>query len=261
MADILTNFDARGVATVTLNRPEIHNAFNEEVIDALTACFRSLGEDSAVRAVLLRGAGRSFSTGGDLNWMRRTSTYDLARNRADSVRLAEMFRTLNELPKPTMAIVHGHCFAGGVGLVAACDIAVAAEGALFGLTEVRLGLVPATISPYVIAAIGARACRRYFLTAERFPAAQALRLGLVHEVASIEELEGVVERLIGHILAGGPRALTESKRLIRDIAGRKIDDAVVADTADRIAEARASAEGREGLDSFLNGRQANWLES
>lgn len=249
------------VATVTLNRPEVHNAFNDAVIADLTAAFQALGADPAVRVVLLRGNGPSFSAGGDLNWMRRMAGYTLEQNREDAIGLARMLRTLNELPKPTVAVIHGNAFAGACGLVSACDIALAADHVQFALTEVRLGLIPATIGPYVAAAIGPRACRRYFLTAERFGAADALRLGLVHEVLPADGLEPAVQRLVGHLLAGGPNALAESKRLVRDIAFRPLDDALLADTADRIAAARAGAEGREGVSSFLEKRKPNWVQS
>lgn len=259
MADILTDIDARGVATITLNRPEIHNAFNDTVIAELTAIFRRLGEDKDVRAVVLRGNGPSFSAGGDLNWMRRMAGYSRDENYADAMHLATMLRTLNELPKPTIAIIHGHCFAGAVGLVAACDIAIAADGVQFALTEVRLGLIPATIGPYVVAAMGARACRRYFLTAERFGVAEAHRLGLVHEIVGHDDLNATAERIITHLLAGGPHALAAAKDLIRDVDG-PVDDAMVADTADRIAAARSGDEGREGLSSFFDKRKPGWVK-
>ncbi|MFV3073471.1 enoyl-CoA hydratase/isomerase family protein [Niveispirillum fermenti] len=257
MSDILTGIDARGVATVTLNRPELHNAFNDSVIAELTAIFHRLGEDPAVRVVLLRGNGKSFSAGGDLNWMRRMASYDFAQNQADAMGLAGMLRTLNDLPKPTLAVVHGNCFAGAVGLVSACDIAIAAEGVQFALTEVRLGLIPATIAPYVVAAMGARACRRYFLTAERFGVDEAYRLGLVHEVAAAEALEALAGTLTGQLLAGGPQAVTAAKALI-PLVDRPIDDALVAETATRIAQARAGVEAREGLASFFDKRKPGW---
>lgn len=259
MADILTSIDERGVATVTLNRPDLHNAFNDVIIAELTAHFRRLGDDPAVRVVVLRGSGKSFSAGGDLNWMRRMATYDFDQNRADALGLATMLRTLNELPKPTLAVVHGNCFAGAVGLVSACDIAIAADSVQFALTEVRLGLIPSTIGPYVVAALGARACRRYFLTAERFSVAEAHRLGLVHEVVPGDALEAAVATLIGHLLAGGPEALVAAKSLIPAV-DRPITDALVADTADRIAKARAGAEAREGLASFFDKRKPGWVQ-
>ncbi|MFV3131547.1 enoyl-CoA hydratase/isomerase family protein [Niveispirillum sp. KHB5.9] len=259
MNEILTGIDGRGIATVTLNRPEIHNAFNDEVIAGLTSLFRDLGANPAVRVVVLRGAGKSFSAGGDLNWMRRMAGYSREENYADAVGLATMLRTLNELPKPTIAVIHGHCFAGAVGLVAACDIAIAADPVQFALTEVRLGLIPATIGPYVVAAMGARACRRYFLTAERFGVAEAHRLGLVHEVVGLDGLDDAAERHIEQLLLGGPLALAASKDLIRAV-DRPLDDAVMADTASRIADARSGDEGREGLSSFFDKRKPGWVK-
>lgn len=259
MSDILTSVDPRGVATVTLNRPEVHNAFNDVVIGDLTGIFQRLGADPAVRVIVLRGAGKSFSAGGDLNWMRRMAGYDFAQNQADAMGLATMLRTLNECPKPTLAVIHGHCFAGAVGLVAACDIAIAADAVQFALTEVRLGLIPATIGAYVVAAIGARACRRYFLTAERFGAAEAHRLGLVHEVVGPDDLDAAAERHIANLLAGGPLALAAAKALIPAVDG-PMDDAMMADTASRIAQARASEEGREGLASFFDKRKPGWVK-
>jgi len=260
MSDVLTSFRADGVATVTLNRPEVHNAFNDAVIAELTAIFQRLGDDPAVRVVLLRGNGPSFSAGGDLNWMQRMAGYTREQNREDALGLARMLRTLNEMPKPSVAVIHGATFAGGTGLVAACDIALAADTVTFALTEVKLGLIPATIGPYVVAAMGARACRRYFLTAERFSAQEAHRLGLVHEVVPGDALEAAVEKVVGRLLEAGPRAVAESKRLIRDVTARPIDDALLADTAERIAEARASAEGREGVASFLEKRRPVWAD-
>lgn len=259
MHDILTDIDARGVATVTLNRPEIHNAFNDLVIAELTGIFRRLGHDPAVRVIVLRGNGKSFSAGGDLNWMRRMAGYSREENFADAVDLATMLRTLNECSKPTLAVIHGHCFAGAVGLVAACDIAIAADPVQFALTEVRLGLIPATIGPYVVAAMGARACRRYFLTAERFGVAEAHRLGLVHEVVGLDGLDAAAERHIANLLSGGPLALAAAKELIRAVDG-PVTDAMVADTAARIADARSGAEGREGLTSFFDKRQPGWVK-
>lgn len=258
-AMILTDIDDRGVATVTLNRPEIHNAFNDAVIAGLTTIFRDLGANTSVRVVVLRGNGKSFSAGGDLNWMRRMASYSRDENLTDAIGLATMLRTLNELPKPTIAVIHGHCFAGAVGLVAACDIAIAADPVQFALTEVRLGLIPATIGPYVVAAMGVRACRRYFLTAERFGVAEAHRLGLVHEVVGIDGLNDAVERQIEHLLAAGPRALAAAKDLIRAVDG-PVTDAMVTDTAARIADARSGEEGREGLSAFFDKRQPGWVK-
>jgi methylglutaconyl-CoA hydratase len=255
---ITLSTDARGVATLTLNRPAVRNAFDEALIRDLTEALLRIGADEAVRVVIVTGAGSAFSAGGDLNWMRRMAGYGEAENRADAMRLAAMLRTLDELPKPTIARVNGAAFAGGVGLVCCCDIAVAAASAVFAVSEVRLGLVPATIGPYVVAAIGVRAARRYNLTGETFGAAEALRIGLVHELAPDAELDAAVERLVAALLAGGPRAQGRAKRLIAEVADRPIDDAVMALTARTIAEARASAEGREGVSSFLEKRAPAW---
>ncbi len=255
---ILVATDARGVATVTLNRPAIHNAFDDALIAELTAALRRLAEDPAVRIVLLTGSGQSFSAGGDLHWMQRMAGYSEAENIADGMALAELLRVLNELPQPTVARVNGAAFAGGLGLVCCCDIAVAAAEAIFCISEVRLGLVPATISPYVVAAIGARAARRYFLTAERFSAAEAQRLGLVHEVAPSAEFDGAVEKILAALLEGGARAQARSKRLIAEVQDRPVTDPLLALTARAIAEARASAEGREGLAAFFAKRKPAW---
>jgi methylglutaconyl-CoA hydratase len=257
-SNILVDTDARGVATVTLNRPAIHNAFDDALIAELTAALRRLEADAAVRAVALTGSGQSFSAGGDLNWMRRMAQYSEAENFADAMALAELLRTLNELAKPTLARVNGAAFAGGLGLVCCCDVAVAAEEAVFCISEVRLGLVPATISPYVVAAIGPRAARRYFLTAERFSAAEARRIGLVHEVAPRAELDAAVERMLTALLDGGTAAQARSKRLIAEVQDRPVTEAMMSLTARAIAEARASVEGREGLAAFFEKRKPAW---
>jgi methylglutaconyl-CoA hydratase len=256
--NILVSTDSRGVATVTLNRPAIHNAFDDRLIAELTEALRRLERDAALRVVVLTGAGQSFSAGGDLNWMQRMAGYSDAENYADAMALAELLRTLNEFGKPTLGRINGAAFAGGLGLVCCCDIAVAAEAAVFCISEVRLGLVPATISPYVVAAIGARAARRYFLTAERFSAAEARRIGLVHEVAPPAELDAAVERLLAALLEGGTGAQARSKRLIAEVQDRPVTETVMALSARAIAEARASAEGREGLAAFFGKRKPAW---
>ena len=250
--------DAGGVARLVLNRPEVHNAFNDALIAELTAALKRLEQDPEVRAVLLAAEGKSFSAGADLNWMKRMAGYSTEENRADARGLAGLMRTLNDLAKPTIALVQGAAYGGGVGLVACCDIAIAATRASFCLSEVKLGLIPAVISPYVIAAIGARASRRYFLTAERFDAEAALRLGLVQEVVAPEELEAAGRRVLDALLAGGPEAQAAAKRLVRDMAGRPVDDALVEETARRIAEVRAGAEAREGVSAFLEKRRARF---
>lgn len=247
------------IAIVTLNRPEVHNAFNETVIAELTQALRSLGADDAVRAVVLMGAGASFCAGADLKWMERMATFSRAQNLADAKALAAMLSTLNELPKPTVARVHGAAFGGGVGLVACCDIAIGAQDAVFALSESKLGLIPATISPYVIEAIGARSARRYFLSGERFSAAEAFRLGLLHDLAQISELDERINELLGFLVTAGPRAQAECKALIRAVAHRPIGVAMIADTAARIAGVRASAEAKEGVAAFLGKRRAAWV--
>ena len=256
--NILVGTDARGVATLALNRPAVHNAFDDRLIADLTASLRRLGGDAAVRVVVLTGSGESFSAGGDLNWMRRMAGYSDAENFADAMALAELLRTLNELAKPTVARVNGAAFAGGLGLVCCCDIAIAAAEASFSLSEARLGLVPATISPYVVAAIGARAARRYFLTAERFSAAEAQRIGLVHEVAPRAALDAAVAKIVGALLEAGAGAQARSKRLIAEVQERPMTEALMALTARAIAEARASAEAREGLAAFFAKRKPAW---
>ncbi|HWK47414.1 MAG TPA: enoyl-CoA hydratase/isomerase family protein [Stellaceae bacterium] len=255
---VLVATDARGVATVTLNRPALHNAFDDILIGLLTKALRGLEADPAIRVVVLTGKGASFSAGGDLNWMRRMAGYSEAENFADAMGLALLMRTLNELAKPTVARVQGAAFAGGVGLVACCDIAIGSAEAIFSISEARLGLIPSTISPYVVAAIGTRAARRYFLSAERFSAEEARRIGLLHEVAPAAELDDAVERIVGALLEAGPQAQTAAKRLIAAVADRPVDDALVVLTARSIATARASAEAREGLAAFFDKRKPAW---
>lgn len=256
--NILVGSDARGVATVALNRPAVHNAFDDRLIADLTAALRRLEGDPAVRVVLLTGSGTSFSAGGDLGWMQRMAGYSDAENFADAMALAELLRTLNELAKPTVARVNGAAIAGGLGLICCCDVAVAAESAVFGVAEVRLGLVPATISPYVAAAIGGRAARRYFLTGERFSAAEARRIGLVHEVAPTAELDAAMEKIVAALLEGGTSAQARSKRLIAEVQDRPVTEAMMTLTARAIAAARASTEGREGLAAYFGKRKPLW---
>ncbi|MGE4372650.1 MAG: enoyl-CoA hydratase/isomerase family protein [Xanthobacter sp.] len=252
---------AGGVATVTLNRPEIRNAFDDVLISELTRAFHELGQDDSVRVIILAASGKAFCAGADLSWMRRMADYDHAENLADATALATMLRTIHECPVPVIARVQGDVFAGGMGLVSACDMVVAAGQARFCLSEVKLGLIPATIAPYVIAAMGARAAQRFFLTAEVFSAQAAVAIGLVHEVVAPEELDEAIARLSQHLLNASPAALAACKRLLREVSGRKVDDALVADTAARIADIRASEQGREGVQAFLNKRQPTWLLS
>jgi methylglutaconyl-CoA hydratase len=250
---------ARGLVWLTLDRPEIHNAFDDRLIAELTAELARLGKDDGVRVIILTGAGRSFSAGADLNWMRRTATYGRAENLVDARALAKLMQTLNELPKPTVARVDGAALGGGTGLVACCDIVVASERAVFGTTEVRLGLIPSVIGPYVLAAVGPRQARRLMLTGERISAAEAARLGLVHEVVADDRLDAAVERVAGELLKGGPDATAAAKTLIRDLAGRPISAELIDQTAQRIAALRATPEAREGVGAFLEKRTPGWL--
>ncbi|MGH6933468.1 MAG: enoyl-CoA hydratase/isomerase family protein [Dongiaceae bacterium] len=260
MSAIVSKIDERNVLTLTLNRPLIHNAFDDTVIRELSEALRDVETKTQVRAVMLTAVGPSFSAGADLHWMRRMANYSVDENVSDAVGLASLMRRLDSLPKPTMALVQGAAFGGGVGLVAACDIAIASETATFSLSEVRLGLIPAVISPYVIKAIGARAARRYFLTGEKFSAAEALRIGLLHEVTTPDHLIRVADKIMAQLLEGGPRAQVESKRLIEDIAGKPIDVSLTDETARRIAAIRASQEGREGITAFLEKRKPSWIK-
>jgi methylglutaconyl-CoA hydratase len=246
------------VVTLRLDRPALHNAFDETLIAALTDALRRVEADAQVRVVVLAAAGKSFSAGADLNWMRRMAGYSAAENEADARRLATLMQVLHGLAKPTVARVQGAAYGGGVGLVACCDIAVAAEEAQFALTEVRLGLIPAVISPYVVAAIGPRAARRYFLTGERFGAAEAARLGLVHRVVPAAELDGALAALLAILAEGGPQAQRDAKALIAAVSGRAIDRPLVEETVQRIAAIRAGAEGREGVAAFLEKRPPAW---
>ena len=247
------------LATVTLNRPQVRNAFNEGMIAELDAVFRALGDDERVRAIVLAANGPAFCAGADLNWMQKMAGYTDAENLTDAGQLAGMLRTLYRCPKPVVAKVQGDCYAGGMGLVAACDIAVASDTAGFCLSEVRLGLIPATISPYVIRAMGENAARRYCLTAERFDATEARRIGFIHEVVAADGLDATVAAIVAALVAASPHAVGQAKRLVREIGGAPIDDALVADTAQRIAGIRASAEGREGVRAFLDKREPAWL--
>jgi len=248
-----------GVATVTLNRPDVRNAFNDEVIAEITGAFAEYGERPEVRCVVLAGNGPAFCAGADLNWMKRMASYTYDENLEDARALAGMLRVVYRCPKPTIARVHGDTYAGGMGLVAACDIAVCADSVNFCLSEVKLGLIPATISPYVIRAMGARAAHRYFLTAERFDAAEALRIGFVHEVVPAGELDARVNAIAQSLLAAGPGALQACKGLVQDVAGREIDHVLVERTVKGIADIRVTQEGREGIQSFLGKRKPSWL--
>jgi methylglutaconyl-CoA hydratase len=247
------------VARITLTRPELRNAFNDEVIAHMSAAIAEVGQRADVRAVVLAAEGPAFCAGADLNWMRRIADYSRDDNLADAGQLAAMLQALYTCPKPTVARVQGDVFAGGMGLVAACDMAVSVDTATYCLSEVKLGLIPATISPYVIRAMGARAAHRYFLTAERFSAAEAHRIGFVHQVVGADGLDAAVNALTHALCSAGPDAVRACKRLVQDVAEREIDAALVAQTVAGIADIRASAEGREGVQSFLQKRKPNWL--
>ena len=249
---------ADGVVRVTLNRPQVRNAFDDAAVAALDRAFAAIEDDSGARAVVLSGAGKGFSAGADLAWMKRMAENDREANLADARALGNMLRRVARLSKPVVGLVHGAAFGGGAGLVACCDIAIAAESAVFSFSEVRLGLIPAVVSPYVVDAIGPRQARRYFLTGERFDAAEARRIGLVHEVAPADGLEAAGERILAALAANGPQAMAAAGELVARVAHRAVDDALVEDTARRIADSRAGAEGREGIAAFLGKRRPHW---
>ena len=246
------------VAEVWLNRPQVRNALNDGVISELTAAFAGFAQDPELRAVVLAGHGKAFCAGADLGWMRMMAGYSWEENHEDAQRLAQMLWTLYRCPVPVVGRIHGDCYAGGLGLAAVCDVLLAAEGMHFCLSEARLGLLPATIGPYVVKALGEQASRRYFTTAERFSAQQALGFGFVHEVVAPDALDGKVAERVATLVANGPAATRACKQLVQDVAGRPVDAALRADTARRIADIRASAEGREGVQAFLNKREPAW---
>ncbi len=253
-------FEERGpVATVTLNRPSLHNAFNDVVVKSLAAAWERIGASGTVRVVVIKGAGESFSGGGDLDYMRKAGAASREQNLAGTTAMALMLETLRNLPQATVALVHGNCMAGATGLVSAADIAIAADTARFAFTEVRLGLTPATISPHVVAAIGARQAQRYFLTGERFDATEAQRIGLIHEtVADAAALAARGNEIVASLLQGAPGAIADIKKLVREVSGRALDDTMIARTASNIADRMASEEGREGLASFFEKRRPSW---
>jgi len=248
--------DARGLARVTLNRPEKHNAFDAQLIAELTTAFAMLGRNPAVRAILLSGNGPSFCAGADAGWMRASAGLSLDENRADAQRLSDMLWAIDRCPKPVIAIAHGFVFGGGVGLIACADLVIARSSAKFRLSEVRLGLTPATISPFVVGKIGASAARRYFLTAEDITAQEAVRMGLAH--IHTDDADGQVEAWLDALSQGAPGAIADAKALVRDVAGRPINATLRARTADRIADRRSSAEGQEGLKAFVERRKPGW---
>jgi len=254
------SIDDSGIATLTMNRSEVHNAFDDRFIAAMTAELKRLEDDPQVRVLVLAASGKSFSAGADLGWMRSMADYSREENLADAEALAELMKTLDGFSRPTVALVQGAAYGGGVGLVACCDMVIASQKASFCLSEVKLGLIPAVISPYVVAAIGPRSARRYFLSAERFGALEAQRLNLVHEVVDAEMLEGRGAEFCAALLANGPCAMAAAKDLVSAVARCPLDREMLQDTAERIADARASAEGREGLSAFLEKRQPGWMK-
>lgn len=259
-APIITEISGRGVATVTLRRPDIHNAFDDELIERLRRELQGLNNDPNVRVVMLAAEGKSFSAGADLNWMKRMAGYERAENLEDAKNLGKLMATLYRMRQPTVAIVQGPAYGGGVGLVAACNIAIASESATFCLSEVRLGLIPAVIGPYVIEAMGERQAMRYMLTAEKFSAREAMRLGLVHDVVPADVLQDRQNEIVEDLLKGGPKALSEVKNLVSYITNSATqDEKVVRDTAGHIARVRATDEGQEGVAAFLEKRKAKWV--
>lgn len=256
---IRVEHDDRGVVRLTLNRPEIRNAFDDVLIQDLTETLERLAGAPKTRALVITGEGAAFSAGADINWMKKAGGQRDHENFQDAMKLAGLMKRLDSMPMPTIARVNGAALGGGVGLTATCDMAVAVSGAVFAFSEVKLGIIPGAISPYALQAIGERAARRYFLTGERFDADEALRIGLVHQVAAdVAALDAAVEGLLDHITASAPTAVRASKDLIDHVAGKPINDLLVRDTAQRIAHQRAGAEAREGLSAFLEKRKPNW---
>lgn len=257
---VLTRIDDDGNATVMLNRPEVHNAFDPEMVEGLTVAFKALEQDAGVRAIVLIGAGKSFSAGADIAHMKKSATYSRKQNYEVALKTARMLQTLYALKKPTIACIRGAVRGGGCGLAAACDIAIAGRTATFRLSEVKLGIIPAIISPYVIAAMGARMAHRYMLTGEEFDAAEAYRIGFIHDIAEDEELNGKVGAMLAHLYTSGPKALLAVKELIPMSAHAPIAEALVQETSKRIAELRATPEAQEGLSSFLEKRKPAWVD-
>lgn len=258
MSTVLVERQSNGVVNLILNRPEVHNAFDDQMISALNQTLIQLDNDQTVRVVLLSGRGKHFSAGADINWMERMTSYSLEENYTDALQLALLMKNLNNLSKPTIALVQGVAFGGGAGLVACCDIAIASEEASFRFSEVLLGLIPSVISPYVINAIGERAARRYFLTAEKFSAAEAKGLGLIHEVTTRDNLSLVANKFSLQFLANSPMAMSAAKDLIRTTCRGEINNAMERETSHRIAQIRVSPEGQEGLHAFLQKRTPSW---
>jgi len=259
MDKVLSEIDSRGVARVTINNPDKHNAFDDQIIAELTETFQTVASDESVRIMVLGSNGKSFSAGADLAWMQRMASYSYDENLRDANALAAMLKTLQQMPQPTIARIQGAAFGGAVGLASCCDMAVASDQATFCLSEVKIGLVPATIAPYVIRAIGDRAARRYFMTAERFDSQTAQRLGLVTEITVTDDLDRCIERLITALLGNGPMAVRAAKKLIVEVSGKAVDETLIDHTCKTIAAIRVSSEGQEGLNAFLQKRQPKWL--
>ena len=252
---------SKHVAEVWLNRPDVRNAFNDAVIAELTAAFKTLGQDNDLRAIVLGAHGKAFCAGADLNWMRAMSGYSWDENYADAQKLADMLWTLDQCSVPIVGRVQGDCYAGGMGLASVCDVLIASDNVTFCLSEARLGLLPGTISPYVVRSMGAQAAKRYMVTAERFSAAQAQAMGMVHELCTLETLDAKVADMVATLCGNGPQALRACKRLVQDVTDQPINEALRLETARRIADIRASEEGKEGLQSFLQKRPAQWTLS
>ena len=260
MNKVITQIDSRGVAQVTLNNPDKHNAFDDQMIIELTNAFNALAANANVRIMLLKSEGKSFSAGADLEWMKRMASYSYQQNLNDARALAAMLKALHQMPIPTITRVQGAAFGGAVGLISCCDIAVASSKASFALSEVKIGLVPSTISPYVIAAIGERHAKRYFMTAERFDTNTALQISLVHEAVEEQFLDDKVEQLITAILSNGPEAVVAAKQLVFAVSGKAIDSSLIEHTCEVIAGIRVSAQGQEGLSAFLDKQKPHWLK-
>lgn len=262
MSALISSLDIRRpsqhVAEVWLNRPDVRNAFNDDVIAELTQTFKTLSNDKDLRAIVLAAHGKAFCAGADLNWMRAMSGYSWDENFADAKNLADMLWTLDQCPVPIVGRIQGDCYAGGMGLAAVCDVLIASDNVTFCLSEARLGLLPGTISPYVVRAMGTQAAKRYMVTAERFSATQAHAMGMVHELCSLETLDAKVAETVSTLCGNGPQALRACKQLVQDVADKPIDEALRTETARRIADIRASDEGKEGLQSFLQKRPAQW---
>jgi methylglutaconyl-CoA hydratase len=258
MVSIIDMAREHDVAYISLNRPALNNALNEELIDALCTAFETLAADRSISAVVLSGRGKSFCSGADINWMRKAADYNRDENIADLMPLGRMLRALDRMPQTTIARVHGPIYGGGIGLVAACDVAIGSVDATFCLSEIKLGIVPGMIAPYVLRAMGERMARRYFQTAEVFDAREAMNVGLLHEVIATDDLDARVDRLLEQLRSAAPGARAIAKTVARDIGGRSIDDALMTEIATLIADLRASPEAREGLAAFLEKRKASW---